>query len=63
VTLICQSCAEFCCECPSGYSVLRLRCDVCGQRVITAVAACRWQQLDPCGACGGSYSEEATDGN
>jgi hypothetical protein len=59
VTLICQSCAEFRCECPRGYSVLRLRCDVCGRRVISTVAACGWQHLDPCGACGGSYSEEA----
>lgn len=59
MTLRCQSCAEFRCECPSGYTVLSLRCDVCGQRIISPVAACRWQQFDPCGQCGGSYSEEA----
>lgn len=58
MTLLCQSCAEFRCECPSGYTVLRLRCDVCGHRGVSAVASCRWQQLDPCGECGGSYSEE-----
>lgn len=56
--LRCLTCAEFRIECPKGYDVLRLKCDVCGHQGITAVVACRWQALEPCSQCGGSYSEE-----
>ena len=58
MTLRCQSCTEFKIECPKGYACLLVKCDVCGSRGVAPVASCRWQELEPCSECGGSYSEE-----
>jgi len=54
----CLSCAQFGCECPSGYRVAIVVCDVCRHRCVASFAACEWEPLE-CPRCGGSVTEQA----
>lgn len=43
-------------ECPKGYSVLKVVCDVCGRRFVLSRADCNEPDI-ACPECGGTLDE------
>jgi len=49
----CRQCIAIGCECPKGYSVENLKCDVCGYAFVLAAAKCA-ASIVKCPECNGN---------